>query len=458
MSSANAVSRKHFEVRAGPLTVTLDFEPLPLRLRHVFGTSHSSSSTRTNALFTVAVAVSEVSSASLLAVGQGESGLPPKKPLCYHADVADCADFFDAFCSAIREMGDDLVRCACDRAGGPFAGLDGFFSAARREILPDGCQPLLAGLLHVMDGLVEKRFLAGRSGLESAVLGCWSSLLRLPFFVFAGIPAPAAPSRSFYTAALNDDIGEMVASTQFGLGFTPCIKIKLDGDVRRSERILEHFATSGLGRVWSIDANSSWDVACAMAHLPAIRRAAEQVGVYMVEQPFPVGYRPGLDPVADSEWQEFRLALNNIAGRVLLYADESISNEEDVRLFSAVVDGVNIKLEKAGGIRASMRAVLAARRRGLRVWIGTMVSSCLGCTASAHVAYLADDSDVDGGLLVHPDVFDGGFEWRKVDGGIILRGYEEALAGAKDFPSATWGFGVTRVPSQGEGEERHFIG
>ena len=450
--------RKVFDCPAdGTLWLKLRFEPLPLRLRHVFGTSHSSSSTRTNALYTVEIGLRGTLDGRPLATGQGESGLPPKKPMCYHADVTDCAVFFDSFCEALQAAG------GVNAAGDPFAGLAGFFRTHQHvfgthSIGSDAAKAasrLFHHLLITADGFTEKQFLAGRAGLESAIFACWSAVWQLPVCVFAGIPAMPNPTRSFYTAALNDSLAEMEASTRFGLDYTPCIKIKLDGNVQRSEQILSHFAGNGLGAVWSIDANAGWDAATAMAHLPAIQQAAASGCVYMVEQPFPIGYRPGLAAEEDHKWQAFRAALNAIpspngAGKVLLYADESIANEEDVRLFAPMVDGVNIKLEKAGGIRASIKAVLAARALGLKVWIGTMVSSCLGCAASAHVACLADDSDVDGGLLVFPDVFDGGFRWRPDDGAILIDGLEQLrAAGPYSLPPEVWGFGVTPVAPPG---------
>jgi L-alanine-DL-glutamate epimerase-like enolase superfamily enzyme len=159
----------------------------------------------------------------------------------------------------------------------------------------------------------------------------------------------------------------------------------------------------------------------------------------MVEQPFPVEFSPGADMAVDLRWRRFREALN--AAGVFVYADESISTASDVERFAPFVDGVNIKLEKAGGMRGAIVAMCRARALGLRVWIGTMVSSCLGCAQAAQLAYLADDADVDGGLLVFPDVFEGGFRWGD-QGSILLEGYGEP-SGVHN--PAAYGFGVTEV-------------
>jgi L-alanine-DL-glutamate epimerase-like enolase superfamily enzyme len=46
------------------------------------------------------------------------------------------------------------------------------------------------------------------------------------------------------------------------------------------------------------------------------------------------------------------------------------------------VHGVNVKLEKAGGIRGALLAADKALELGLKVWIGVMVGSCLNSNAA----------------------------------------------------------------------------
>lgn len=74
-------------------------------------------------------------------------------------------------------------------------------------------------------------------------------------------------------------------------------------------------------------------------------------------------------------------------------------------------------MEKAGGYRAALLAIVHARAAGLKVWLGIMVGSNLNCTATAQLAGLADASDMDGGLLVDDasQLFQGGFQYGAVD-------------------------------------------
>ena len=140
------------------------------------------------------------------------------------------------------------------------------------------------------------------------------------------------------------------------------------------------------------------------------------------EQPFPVDvHLAGGDPEESARWAAMKEQYN--ARGILLFADESMRTAADVSLLAPYVDGVNIKLEKCGGLRGALLAVEAARSHDLRVWLGCMVGSALNSTATAHLSSLACCSDLDGALLVTPasQVFSGGFRYTP-QGGILLPG------------------------------------
>ena len=133
----------------------------------------------------------------------------------------------------------------------------------------------------------------------------------------------------------------------------------------------------------------------------------QQFNVHALEQPF------GLDPQHDGDaWTSVRQACH--AASLDVYADESFCVESDVDRLAAFVSGVNIKLEKCGGVRAALCAALRAKRANKRVWLGTMVGSTLNSTIVAHLLPMSDaGGDLDGSLLVapHSDRFDGGLQW-----------------------------------------------
>jgi L-alanine-DL-glutamate epimerase-like enolase superfamily enzyme len=79
----------------------------------------------------------------------------------------------------------------------------------------------------------------------------------------------------------------------------------------------------------------------------------------------------------------------------------------DVLRLHDVIDGVNVKLAKAGGIREARRMIGLARMLGLQVMIGCMIESSLALTAAVHLAPLADYADLDALLLIDNDPFEG---------------------------------------------------
>jgi len=57
-------------------------------------------------------------------------------------------------------------------------------------------------------------------------------------------------------------------------------------------------------------------------------------------------------------------------------------------------DGINVKVDKAGGLLAAMREIELARSLGLKVMIGCMVSSSVAITAAAQLSPLVDYADL----------------------------------------------------------------
>eukprot|EP01027_Heterolobosea_sp_BB2_P009010 GEZU01013345.1.p1 GENE.GEZU01013345.1~~GEZU01013345.1.p1 ORF type:complete len:346 (-),score=86.29 GEZU01013345.1:19-981(-) len=263
---------------------------------------------------------------------------------------------------------------------------------------------------------------AARCGLEMAILDLWGHILQKPLYELIGIGAPR-DKFSFYTAALNEDIAQIVDSARFGLCHTPYLKIKLDGDVEKGTRIMDRLHEVYASQTalppykWSIDANCAWTSEIALQYLEAIKaRPHIMKNLYMIEQPFPVDFKYTVqgDETERQKWLKVKEAYEREG--MLLFADESVSTYKDVELLKDFVHGVNVKLEKAGGIREALRAIIEAKRTGLKVWLGMMVASRLSSTASAHLMNLAEiGGDLDGSLLTTEDcqLHQGGFQFSK---------------------------------------------
>ena len=70
-------------------------------------------------------------------------------------------------------------------------------------------------------------------------------------------------------------------------------------------------------------------------------------------------------------------------------------------------DGVNVKLDKTGGILEAYRMIQVAKALGMKTMLGCMISSSVSVTAAAHLSPLVDYADLDGNLLISNDPFHG---------------------------------------------------
>lgn len=140
-----------------------------------------------------------------------------------------------------------------------------------------------------------------------------------------------------------------------------------------------------------VDANEGWtdpDEAVEMI------RWMQGMGVVLVEQPLPASDLDGAKSIRD------RVDLPIIA-------DEAALTLQDIGPLAQAFDGINVKLQKAGGLRAARRMIDRARALGMKVMLGCMIETSVGITAAAHLSPLADFVDLDGNLLIANDPFRG---------------------------------------------------
>lgn len=167
----------------------------------------------------------------------------------------------------------------------------------------------------------------------------------------------------------------------------PVIKTKVGfgGDVAALSEIREVYP----GKI-RIDANEGWEPDVAVAAL----REMEALDIELCEQPIKAGRLDDLKRVTQST-------------SIPIFADEDVNTAEDVGRLAGIVDGVNLKLRKTGGIREALRAIAAARALNLGVMIGCDLESGVAATAQGTVAGLVDHCDIDGPLLLAHDPFPG---------------------------------------------------
>eukprot|EP00949_MAST-11_sp_MAST-11-sp1_P001880 g1880.t1 len=343
----------------GWIQVHFTLWPYILETRSTFGTSHSSTSSRENALLRLRV----TDSGSPKCVSCfSEVGLPPKRAHVYMADFTDVTSYCKAFFSAVdavlssppwqTEHGtgtEEEPREGLATFESLFLGLECLqpLRVALESGLPSMWRHTFSALLQVLDGLVaenEKEYgSVGHALFESVLLLAIADKMETSIMHLVGVSkaagtiygsSPTAKHRSFYTVGLTDEMSEALSSAAFGRQHTPNVKIKLDGNIDRSREILDHLdKVHAPGGCWCVDANCSWTPDIAM-------RMAEVLGAYrdrlfMIEQPFPVEMPMDQDggPSAE-EWKNVRESLG-----WKIYADESFRTAADVAPLRPYVHG-----------------------------------------------------------------------------------------------------------------------
>jgi L-Ala-D/L-Glu epimerase len=165
------------------------------------------------------------------------------------------------------------------------------------------------------------------------------------------------------------------------------------------------------GAKLTVDANGGWNLADAIS----MSQWLADLGVEYLEQPLARG-------------DEARLVELKQASPLPIFADESCFTSQDIPGLVDRVDGINIKLMKAGGLTEAMRTIETARAHGLQVMFGCYSDTVLANTAAAQLSPLADYLDLDS----HLNLIDDPFVGAKLIDGRLLPG---------DLP----GLGVDRV-------------
>ena len=244
---------------------------------------------------------------------------------------------------------------------------------------------------------------AAKCAIDTALHDLAGKVAGRPVHDLLGLSADIPPT----DFSLGIDAPAIVAERARRASRFPALKVKVGGpqDVATLEAV--RAAYDGPIRV---DANTGWTPETADALLADLVR----LGVELIEQPFPARR---LDQLA---WLQQRSPLPVVA-------DESALTIEDLEPLVGVVNGVNVKLAKAGGIGPALRMLRRARELGLRTFLGCMVETSVAIAGSAAVASLAEWVDLDGNLLLADDPFEGlelgpDCRWRlSPDAGLGLR-------------------------------------
>lgn len=266
---------------------------------------------------------------------------------------------------------------------------DGFLGRGESVPYPrygESVEGVLASVRRVVDAILAGAgaSAAGLSGAAANAVDCalWDLRCKqtgLPAHDLLGLAKPVALETAFTIPIDSPTEMQRRASEEAD---RPLLKVKTG-----PTRIVECVAAVRAGAPQAkliVDANESWQSDA----LPELLRAMVELGVSLVEQPLPAGM--------DS-------CLGQIDHPLPIFADESFHRTADVQKCAALYDGVNIKLDKTGGLTEAINTINAAREAKLGILVGCMVGTSLAIAPAFLLAQQADWVDLDGPLLLAKD-------------------------------------------------------
>ncbi len=226
---------------------------------------------------------------------------------------------------------------------------------------------------------------AARAAVDIALYDRAARQEGIPLYRLFGADPGQAPPTSFSIGI--DEVPVMQAKVAEAADFK-ILKVKVGPENARA--ILE--GVRGVtDKPLYVDANEGWRNAKRAVETI---RWMEGMGVVLVEQPLPAADLDGAKYVRDHV-------------DLPIFADEAALTVDDIPRLASAFDGVNIKLQKSGGLRMARRMIDAARALKMKVMLGCMIETSVGITAAAHLSPLADHADLDGNLLITNDPFRG---------------------------------------------------
>jgi L-alanine-DL-glutamate epimerase-like enolase superfamily enzyme len=221
---------------------------------------------------------------------------------------------------------------------------------------------------------------AARNALDCALWDLEAKRSGKRVWELANIPIVPEVETSF---TISLDAPDKVGAAAKAAANSPLLKLKLGGDdldLARIEAVHEAAPTARL----LVDANESW----SPKHYRKIVPALKELGVELIEQPFPAN--------ADD-------VLETLDHPVPVCADESCHTTADLSRLRNRYEMVNVKLDKTGGLTEALLLTKRARESWFKLLIGCMACTSLGIAPARLLASAADWIDLDGALLLAHD-------------------------------------------------------
>jgi L-alanine-DL-glutamate epimerase-like enolase superfamily enzyme len=246
--------------------------------------------------------------------------------------------------------------------------------------------------------------LAARAAIDIALYDLLGQRAGLPLCqLLGGARQKILTSVTLGITAVEDSTRRALELVQAGFR---ALKIKTGKDWKEDvERVKAIRDTVGAVIALRVDANQGYSVQEALKFIHGVKDCQ----IELIEQPTPANALGDLKIVRDES-------------AIAIMADESARLANDVLnlAFNKIVDMVNVKLMKSGGIAGAAKTVAVATAGGLPVMVGCNDESRVSIAAALHLACALPGvqyTDLDGAFDIVDDVATGGFALR--DGFLI---------------------------------------
>jgi L-alanine-DL-glutamate epimerase-like enolase superfamily enzyme len=226
---------------------------------------------------------------------------------------------------------------------------------------------------------------AAKAAIDIALMDWVGQKLQIPLYSYFGLDPKDAPVTTF---SIGIDTPEITRQKTREAAEYPVLKVKVG--LATDEPTIEA-VRSVTSKPLRVDANEGWK-----DKEEAVRKInwLEKQGVEFIEQPMPA------EMLEETRWVRSRV-------HIPIIADEACQHAADIPKLKDAYDGVNVKLDKSGGMLEAYRMIQIAKALGMRTMLGCMISSSVSVTAAAHLSPLVDYADLDGNLLISNDPFRG---------------------------------------------------
>ncbi|MGB5378868.1 mandelate racemase/muconate lactonizing enzyme family protein [Muriicola sp.] len=274
------------------------------------------------------------------------------------------------------------------------------------ETIREKILPYLRGKspLHYVRLLEELKIICPDSSsvlamVDMALLDLMAKKMELPLYQFLGGYRDSIPT-SITIGIMSVEATLQLAQEFSDKGFT-ILKIKgganLEQDIEKMLRLREKFPHL----IFRFDGNQGYTVEDSIAFV----KATKKVEIQIFEQPTKTKGTHKLGEVTH-------------AVGIPVMADESLKTLDDAFRLAQhdLIDMVNIKLMKVGGIMAGMHINSVAKSAGLEAMVGCLDECALGISAGLHFALSRPNihfADLDGHLDLENDPFLGLFRLEK---------------------------------------------